>query len=130
MKRLSQIVGFATSHISQRIPQLWQNLQPQRWVSIAFVGLFLLASSVDSSGLKQSTKDTVNDLITRGDNGRPATTRQWQNENESLKGKPGQRAERITKESADAVGKMGKIYPENVKTLLPDAENSPLGRND
>jgi hypothetical protein len=106
--------------------QLWKRLQPQRWLSIAFVGLFLLGNSIDSSSLKQSTKDTLNDLTSRGDNGRPATTRQWQSESKRLEGQPGKKAERITQEAGEAVKEFGEIYPENAKTLMPDLENRRL----
>ena len=116
--------------ISNRLSKLRGQLQPQRWIPIAFVGLFLLATSVDSSSLNQSTKDALNDLISRGETGRPVTTGQWQSENEKLQGKPGKQAKRIAKETGDAVGEMGEIYPDNVKTLTPGVENRSLESDD
>ena len=53
------------------VSSAWGSLQPQRWVSIAFVGLLLLTTSVDSADLNQSTKDALNNLIAKGENGRP-----------------------------------------------------------
>ncbi|WP_141242120.1 hypothetical protein [Leptolyngbya sp. BC1307] len=118
------------SAVAQRLTRLWAGLQLQRFVAIAFVGLFLLTTSVDNSNLSASTKDMLNDMIARGESGRPVTTGQWQGENEQLQGKPGKQAKRIVKESADAVGEMGEIYPGNAKTVLPGLENRSLESDD
>ena len=120
----------AVVHVFQSVSRLGAQLQPQRWVPIAFVGLFLLTTSVDSSSLNQSTKDALNDLISRGENGRPVTTGQWQAENERLQGQPGKQAKRIAKETKDAVGEMGEIYPDNAETLTPGVKNRSLESDD
>ncbi len=117
-------------HFLTRVAAGWHRLQPQRWVSIAFVGLLLLTTSIDSADLNRSTKDALNNLIVKGENGRPVTTRQWQAENRALQGQPGKQADRIGKEAADAVGEMGEIYPGNVKTLTPGLENESLEQDD
>lgn len=130
VKLFVRAIGAATS-VFQLISKLGKRLQPQRWISIAFVGLFLLTTSIDSSSLNQSTKDALNDLITRGDrNGRPVTTGQWQTENEKLQGQPGKQAKRIAKETGDAVQEMGEIYPDNIETLTPGVENRSLETDD
>lgn len=72
-------------------------------VTTFVVGMLLLTSSVDSANLSPSTKTYLNNMIERGENGRPVTTRQWKAENERLEGSPGKRVKRIAKESADAV---------------------------
>ena len=125
-----KLFTHTASAVAQRLTRLWAGLQLQRFVAIAFVGLFLLTTSVDNSNLSASTKDMLNDLIARGENGRPVTTGQWQAENEQLQGKPGKQAKRIAKESADAVGEMGEIYPDNAKTVLPGLENDSLESDD
>lgn len=118
------------SFVAQPVAKVWANLNAQRFVAIAFVGLFLLTTSVDNSSLNASTKAMLNDLIARGENGRPVTAGQWEAENRELQGEPGKQAERIVKESADAVGEMGEIYPDNAKTVLPGLENSSLESDD
>ncbi|MGC1310510.1 MAG: hypothetical protein WA885_25035 [Phormidesmis sp.] len=125
-----QRLTSAINDIFQTIYQAWRALQPQRFVAIAFVGLFLLTTSVDSADLPGSTKAMLNDMIARGAEGRPVTTGQWQSENQKLQGKPGKQAKRIAKESADAVGEMGEIYPGNAKTVLPGMSNKSLERDD
>jgi hypothetical protein len=134
MNQIVNALGAMVGHLAQRLSNAWrdmgQSLQPQRWVPVAFVGLFLLANSVDSSSLNQSTKDALNDLISRGENGRPVTTRQWQAERDQLKGKPGKKAERISKETVDAVDEMTDIYPGNAKTLTPGMENRSLEKDE
>ncbi len=119
--------------LNQRIIRLQSKLQLlklQRFAAIAFVGLFLLTTSVDSADLQPSTKAMLNDMIARGADGRPVTTGQWQAENESLQGKPGKQAKRIVKESADAIDEMGDIYPDNAKTVLPGMKNDSLAKDE
>ncbi len=112
------------------VSRVWAALRLQQFVAIAFVGLFLLTTSIDTADLKPSTKTMLNDMIARGETGRPVTTGQWQAENEQLQGEPGKQVKRIAKESADAVGEMGEIYPGNVKTLVPGLENKSLESDD
>jgi hypothetical protein len=123
MLRLLTNVAANVVSMVQRIYRMLASLQVQKVVAIAFVGLFLLTTSVNSADLDPSTKATLNDRVEQGANGRPMTTGQWQAKNERLQGKPVEQAKEIAKESADAIKKMGKIYPENAKTLLPGIEN-------
>jgi hypothetical protein len=114
----------------QRIYRMLASFQVQKVAAIAFVGLFLLTTSVDSADLNPSTKAALNDVTKQGANGRPATTGQWQAENERLQGKPVEQAKRIAEESADAIGEMGKIYPDNAKAVLPGMKNRSLESSD
>lgn len=114
----------------KRLRSALSSLQLQRFAAVAFVGFFLLTTSVDSADLPGSTKAMLNDMITRGETGRPVTTAQWKAENEKLEGNPARRADRIAKESADAVGEMAEIYPGNAKTLTPGMSNDSLERDD
>jgi hypothetical protein len=116
--------------LSFTLPTSSPEFSVQKLVAIAFVGLFLLTTSVDNADLNPSTKATLNDMIERGANGRPVTTGQWQSENEQLQGQPAKQAKRIAKESADAVEEMGEIYPDNAKTVLPGMENRSLEADD
>lgn len=130
------MLGFLQSTMAtvvstaQRLYGMLMSLQMQKVVAIAFVGLLLLTSSIDSADLNPSTKAMLNDMVARGAQGRPVTTGQWQAENERLQGKPAKQAERIAKESADAVKEMGEIYPDNAKTVLPGMENRSLEADD
>lgn len=118
------------STIAKRFFQALSTLQLQRFVAAGFVGLLLLTTSVDTADLPASTKTMLNDMIARGETGRPVTTAQWQAENEKLQGDPVEQVERIAKESADAVGEMAEIYPGNAKSVLPGMENESLERDD
>ncbi len=118
------------SAIAQKFVKAISTLKLQRFVAAGFVGLFLLTTSVDTADIPASTKSMLNDMIARGETGRPVTTAQWQAENEKLQGDPAKQAERIAKESADAVGEMAEIYPGNAKSVLPGMENESLERDD
>lgn len=130
MTNLFSAIASKLTAAFQKFSALFSARSLQRFVSFAFVGLFLLTTSVDTADLKPSTKAMLNDMIARGEEGRPVTTGQWQAENEKLQGKPAKQAKRIAKESADAVGEMGEIYPGNVKTLTPGLENETLESDD
>ena len=118
------------SAITKQFFQALGTLQLRRFVAAGFVGLLLLTTSVDTADLPASTKTMLNDVIARGETGRPVTAAQWQAENEKLQGDPVEQAERIAKESADAVGEMAEIYPGNAKSVLPGMENKSLERDD
>lgn len=126
---MRQLINAFTQRII-RLQSKLQLLKLQRFAAIAFVGLLLLTTSVDSADLQPSTKAMLNDMIARGADGRPVTTGQWQSENESLQGKPGKQAKRIVKESADAIDEMGDIYPDNAKTVLPGMKNDSLAKDE
>lgn len=126
MKQLGQMVISAF----QKLSGVFAGLKLQSVISIAFVGFLLLTTSVDGADLPNSTKMMLNDMIARGAEGRPVTTGQWQAENEKLQGQPAKQVKRIAKESADAVGEMGEIYPDTVKSTLPGVENKSLERDD
>ena len=126
MKQLSQLAVSALKGLSG----LFSGLKLQSVISIAFIGFFLLTTSVDSADLPNSTKAMLNDMIARGAEGRPVTTGQWQAENERLQGQPAKQAKRIAKESADAVGEMAEMYPDTAKSTLPGMENKSLERDD
>ncbi len=120
--------AFATLTRQLKRFQLGQTLQS--FAAIACVGLILLTTSVDNSSLNSSTKTMLNDMIARGENGRPVTSAQWKAENEALEGNPTERIERIAKETGDAVEEMGEIYPGNAKSVIPGMSNDSLERDD
>lgn len=120
----------AFSMLTKQIKRFQFGQQLQSFVAIAFVGLVLLTTSVDNSSLNSSTKTMLNDMIARGENGRPVTSAQWKAENEALEGQPGERVKRIAKESGDAVEEMGEIYPGNAKSVIPGMSNDSLERDD
>lgn len=108
------------------IAQIWQQWQMQRVVSAAFVAVLLLTTSVDTADLPASTKTMLNDMIARGEEGRPVTSGQWQAQNEALQGNPAEQLEQIAKQSADAIDEMADIYPNNAKALTPGVDQGKL----
>ena len=126
-----KVTTNAVAALGQQLKRLQVGQRLQSFVAIAFVGLFLLTTSVDSSSLSSSTKAMLNDTIARGAaDGRPVTTAQWRGENKELKGKPGERIERIAEETGDAIENMAEIYPGNAKSVLPGMSNDSLERDD
>ena len=116
--------------MAARLSKAVASLQFQRCAVAVAVGLILLTTSIDNSSLNTSTKAMLNDMVARGEQDRPVTTGQWQAENEKLQGQPAKQAKRIGKESADAIGEMGEIYPGNAESVLPGMSNDSLERDD
>lgn len=125
-----QPMTAALSRFAKHLKRFQIGQRLQSFVAIAFVGLFLLTTSVDNSSLNGSTKAMLNDMIARGETGRPVTSAQWKAENEALEGMPEERAERITKETGDAIEEMAEIYPGNAKSVIPGMSNDSLERDD
>ena len=125
-----QMMTAAVTAFIRQIKRFQIGQRLQSFVAIAFVGMFLLTTSVDNSSLNGSTKAMLNDMIARGENGRPVTSAQWKAENEKLQGDPGKQAKRIAKETGDAVEEMSEIYPGNAKDLTPGLSNDSLERDD
>ncbi|MGF1518685.1 MAG: hypothetical protein ACFCVB_12895 [Nodosilinea sp.] len=97
-------------------------------VACSAVIILLTTSGVDA---RQPVKDAAaGQLSPTEDVGRPRTMGQWEAENKELQGKPGQQLKRIAEESANAVKNMAEIYPENVKTLLPEVDGGELPNDD
>ncbi len=114
----------------KRVGSALASIQLQRIATVAFIGLFLLTTSVDESSLSTGTKTMLNDMISRGEDGRPVTSAQWAAENKELKGNPLDRIERVAEESADAVGEMAEIYPDTAESTLPNLNNKSLESDD
>lgn len=125
-----QDIWLAVRATAKKLGELSKALNVQRAVAVAFIGLFLLTTSVDNADLPASTKTMLNDMIARGAEGRPVTSNQWKAENKALQGNPGERIERIAEESADAVGEMAEMYPDTAKSTLPGIENESLESDD
>lgn len=120
----------AISALVSRLTGALSSLRLQRFAAVALVGMIMLTTSIDNADLSSSTKAMLNDMVARGENGRPVTTAQWQAENRKLQGEPGKQAERIAVEAADAVGEMAEIYPGNIESVLPGMSNDELERDD
>jgi hypothetical protein len=105
-------------------------LQVKRVAALLLVSLVLMTTSALAADLSPRIESKLNRLTQQGEGGRPRTTGQWEARNEELQGQPGKRIEQIGEQSAEAVGAMANIYPQNAKTLTPGVDNGELPKDD
>lgn len=114
-----------------RVNAFLKTLQVRQFLSMLLVGAIFMTTSVAKADLTPGVKAELDRVTTQGEvDGRPRTTRQWEAENEALQGNPVKQLERIAEQSADAIGEMAEIYPQNAKTLTPGMENGRLPQDD
>lgn len=113
-----------------RISKALGKLQIRRIAALVLVSLVLMTNTVLAADLSPNIESKLDRLINQGNTGRPRTTGQWQARNEELHGKPGEQLEQIGEQTADAVGSMAEIYPQNAKTLVPGVDNGELPSDD
>lgn len=68
-----------------------------------------------SHKMRDSVVDRVKDTLKQDDSDRPKTTGQWMREARQTEGEPGNRLERIAKETGEAVKDFGQVYPDTAK---------------
>ncbi|MBD1910113.1 MULTISPECIES: hypothetical protein [unclassified Leptolyngbya] len=111
------------------IYSLLQVFQVKRFLSLCLVAVIFLTTGVGAEQRTKALTNRVDDLIHQDDSARPKTTGEWQQEAREVEGKPGKRAERIAKESADAVEDFGELYPNVVERSVPPLrDNASNGR--
>ena len=76
--------------------------------------------SDNSNADKNSLKDKVLGAVQNDRDGRPKTTGEWNKEAREVEGSPGERLERIGKQSAEAVKDFGTVYPDTADRSTSD----------
>jgi hypothetical protein len=113
--------------IARKIIQIrnWFNqLQIRQFLSIVAIGLIVLTSNVSPDVASKATIDKLDRLVHQENPERPKTTREWQKQAREVKGKPGERLERIGKQSADAIKEFGSTFPDVAKRSQAELDNS------
>ena len=109
------MIDFISAAIT-KVKSWFDRLQAKQLLSIAMLGLVLLATNVDPGLSKQSATKKIDKMLQQDDNpDRPKTTAEWQQQARETKGKPVERLKRIGEQSADAVKEFGSMYPEVAK---------------
>jgi hypothetical protein len=107
-----------------KIGTWFSNIQVKQFVPIILVGLVLLTTNVEPDLADKATIDKLDRMTHREDPQRPKTTGEWQKQAREVKGKPGERLERIGEQSADAIKEFGGMYPDVAKRSAAELENS------
>jgi hypothetical protein len=113
--------------ISEAVAQIgaWFNsLQIKQFLSVILVGFLLLNTTVAPDRASKATIDKLERMVQQEDSRRPKTTGEWQQQAREVKGKPGERLERIGEQSADAIKEFGSMYPDVAKKSANELEQN------
>lgn len=103
------------ANTSAYISSLLKRLQVQRFLAVVLVGFLLLTTNVDSGSNNKALTERIKDIAHDTDSVRPKTTGEWYKEGQETNNSPGERLERIGKESAKAFEEFGSGYVEGAK---------------
>ena len=107
-----------------QIGDWFKQLQVRQFLSVVAIGLILLNTSVAPDRASKATIDKLDRLVHEENPDRPKTTKEWQQQAREVKGKPGERIERIGEQSVDAIKEFGKMYPDVAKRSEKELEKS------
>jgi hypothetical protein len=94
----------------------WLNaFQIKRFLTIALIGFLVLTTNAVPNRDSRAMTNRVNQTIHQDDSDRPKTTGEWNREAREVEGKPGERFERIAKQSGEAVKDFGSLYPDTAE---------------
>lgn len=111
------------------VREFLKNIQLKQLIAVCFVSIMLLSmptTQLADAKVDSRAYNTLDEVQSRGEEGRPRTTGQWQSEKESLSGQPGKVVERMGKEAADAAGSLADTYGQTVKDVTPGLESKKL----
>jgi hypothetical protein len=107
-----------------RIGNWFKQIQVQQFMSSIAIGLFLLNTTSAPDLASEQTIEKLDRMVHQEDPQRPKTTAEWQQQAREVKGKPGERLERIGEQSADAVKEFGQMYPDVAKRSANELEKN------
>jgi hypothetical protein len=107
------------------IGSFFNKIQIKNFLNFVLVGSILLTMGMGNMGNEHSSQGSnlsdrqIKKVLSKDDPDRPTTTRQWNKEARQTAGKPGERLEKIGKESAEAVKDFGSLYPDVAERSIP-----------
>jgi hypothetical protein len=105
-----------------RIGAFLNAFQVKRLLAVVFVGFLVLTANVSNERAAQAITKKVDEAVHQGDSDRPKTMGEWNREARETEGNPGERIQRIAKESKEAVKDWGKLYPDTAETSARAAQ--------
>lgn len=107
---------------------IFQEFQFKRFFAIALVGFLVLTTNLDSRIDSGRSSDAVtrrlDQVVHQDDADRPKTTGEWNREARQTEDAPGKRAERIAKESGEALKQFGSVYPDTANRSVNEQQDS------
>ncbi|MFN6516298.1 MAG: hypothetical protein RMY29_017600 [Nostoc sp. CreGUA01] len=117
---MTNLISHAIGHLSS----LFKGLQVKRFLAVALVGFLVLTTNMTSGYSNQDLGQRVRQQVEQNDAQRPKTTGQWNREARETEDSPGERLQRIGKQSAEAFKEFGSGYVEGAKETARDVGNN------
>ncbi len=97
--------------------------QAKRFLSVVLVGFLLLTTNIAFGQDRNSLGEKVRERVEQNDAQRPKTVGQWNEEARATEDAPGERIQKIGKESAEALKEFGSGYAEGAQKTADDIGN-------
>jgi hypothetical protein len=110
-----------------RLNSFLKSFQIKQLLSIALIAVIFLIAPAETPRNNPDLGRRIENVLERRDSDRPTTTREWEQEAEEVKGKPGERLKRIGEESKDAFKEFGELYPDTAERTGEDLEERTRG---
>lgn len=99
-----------------RIGSLLKELEVKRFLAAVLVGFLVLTTNIAFGQNPEALTNKIDKVAHQDDSQRPKTSREWYGEARETEDAPGERLERIGKESAEALQEFGSGYVEGAKS--------------
>ncbi|MEH2449424.1 MAG: hypothetical protein V7K18_27660 [Nostoc sp.] len=114
------LISRTIGHISS----LLKGLQVKSFLAVVVVGFVVLTTNVAYGHNDKGLGERVKEQVEQNDAQRPKTVGQWNKEARETEGSPGERVQKITKESAEAFKEFGSGYVEGAQKTASDVGES------
>ncbi|MEH2392685.1 MAG: hypothetical protein V7K21_13865 [Nostoc sp.] len=114
------LISRTIGHISS----LLKGLQVKSFLAVVLVGFLVLTTNVSYGQKDKGLGERVREQVEQNDAQRPKTVGQWNKEARETEGSPGERVQKITKESAEAFKEFGSGYVEGAQKTASDVGES------
>jgi hypothetical protein len=106
------------------IISLLKGLQIKSFLAVVLVGFLMLTTNVGYGHNDKALGERVREQIQQDDSQRPKTIGEWNKEARETEGAPGERLQKIGKESAEAFKQFGSGYVEGAQKTASDVGDS------
>ncbi|BAZ11766.1 hypothetical protein NIES4071_35920 [Calothrix sp. NIES-4071] len=108
---MANFISNTTAHISNVL----KGLQVKRFLAVVLVGFLVMTTNVAPQNNSKALTNKIDDIVHQNDSQRPKTTGEWNKEARETEDAPGERLQRIGKQSAEAVKDFGTVYPDTAE---------------
>ena len=120
---MSNFIYSTISSLRTAMKFYLNNIQVRHLLSTVLVSFLLMTSIVDSDLSPKAITKEIDKVIHQDKEQRPKTTQEWNKQSRETEDKPGERIQRIEKQSAEALKDFGSMYSDTAKRSVSELEN-------